>query len=1416
MAEVKNSFLSSKMNKDLDDRLVPNNEYRDALNVLVGKSEGSDVGVLQSISGNELVGSSNNYFLTCIGRIADNVNNRIIEFLTNYEDPAPSAITRVPNDFVTKRGAANTIGGTVLVLQSWDLSIIKVGQTLRFTEYSAYYPYERVYTINQIMPDINTVFVSEPWDLVISSYTPIFIGYSMEINMYSTTSSVVTTLTSGSFLNFAINNAFTITGVNILEELLFWTDNRNQPRKLNINTALQNSAYYNSEDKISVAKYSPFEPITLFNKVNVTSTSATASSSGYTTFNVSLTDMALLGVGFQLISNNYDIGDYIIINKITNNGSDATITLTNTATFSTGTVLTFYGQSMTNQTTNPNWNGDSSFLRDKYIRFSYRYKFDDGEYSLMAPFTQIIYIPAQKGYFFGEDETKAYTSTVLSWVENYVNSVALYISLPDELGVLPRNYGIDKIDILYKESDSLNVKVLETVAISDIITTQISNTYIYQYNSQKPYKTLPESQLIRVSDKTPVRARAQEVSGNRVIYGNFVATNTAPANIDYGVSVNNKSKSFSSWVEYPNHTLKQNRTYQVGVVLSDKFGRQSPVILSGSSQKSTVYAPFSTNTTSVRSWVGNALNVTFNNTISSNANEGSGEPGLYAIISGSIPGSTDGFQVATASLGSQSGYGTGYYNNVLYFTLTTPSTDPKNIPVVGGYLRGEYKDYVKIVYLNPGGGYIADGTISSSYIRNTSIAKDIKYAYAINPMGWYSYKIVVKQQQQDYYNVYLPGMLNGYPSLQTQGSASPYSPTVFPTTEVNRIAHTVLINDNINKVPRDLTQVGPDQKQYRSSVELFCRVNNIGTGSVDTSYNVQYFPSNKADVVSTIATTGELNFLPYDAVTNPNGTARTNFYQFDTSPLIARISTVNSVGTVADDPLTVSTQNLMVPTLSIYETSPDISLLDIYWESATSDYISDLNEAILAGNDTIVGLSSLGWSFFEEQDPNGVGTGTGSANSPFVTNSFWPTSNGSPMNNSTITMTVTNGANNGVNYFELVRYNPVSPATYYTYRIKIIQSVPFLSNYATSGIYSFTFNITNNATGLSYTNIINNLTLVNNAPRITYPSTDNTTISIPANYPSGNLVQLLGNNGCSNLSTTDTVWDITNVNPSTGSSYFYIYPNSGILTATVPTSNTYAITTRLRDAYNTTTNSPTASTIPTSRVLNVVVNNNVISNATATSTASSGAGGIYVSTSGTLDIWKSLWPGETISSYNISIDSYSTLVSSGTFYTPQVPNVSYNNSDFIFTFNFLNTLGPASGGQAGPVSIIRLTGTVTTSRNRVLNLQQTNPYGTSPYVQIFLSPYPSNSTTHTETTGDSAYRPGTSSTSVNWSVKNNSNNISWFTGLGRYGNLIIGGYINPGQTKTGGLNTNDCVRNPSIYTEPGVTPAFTITYGTTC
>ena len=53
MPEINNTFVRGKMNQDLDERLVPSGEYRDAINLEISTSEGSNVGSLQNILGNE-------------------------------------------------------------------------------------------------------------------------------------------------------------------------------------------------------------------------------------------------------------------------------------------------------------------------------------------------------------------------------------------------------------------------------------------------------------------------------------------------------------------------------------------------------------------------------------------------------------------------------------------------------------------------------------------------------------------------------------------------------------------------------------------------------------------------------------------------------------------------------------------------------------------------------------------------------------------------------------------------------------------------------------------------------------------------------------------------------------------------------------------------------------------------------------------------------------------------------------------------------------------------------------------------------------------------------------------------------------------------------------------------------------------
>ena len=173
--------------------------------------------------------------------------------------------------------------------------------------------------------------------------------------------------------------------------------------------------------------------------------------------------------------------------------------------------------------------GDEDYLEDKFVRFSYRFKFEDNQYSLFAPFTQIAFIPKQDGYFlyvkndaqnFPEttDQSNTYRSTVVSFMENKADIVKLRIPLPFSKSDLQGKLNISDIDILYKESNGLAVKVIDTISIADIVAqTAEPNVFTYDYISKKPYKTLPEDELTRVYDKIPVRAFSQEIASNRSI-----------------------------------------------------------------------------------------------------------------------------------------------------------------------------------------------------------------------------------------------------------------------------------------------------------------------------------------------------------------------------------------------------------------------------------------------------------------------------------------------------------------------------------------------------------------------------------------------------------------------------------------------------------------------------------------------------------------------------------------------------------------------------------------------------------------------------------------------------------------------------------------------------------------------------------
>ena len=203
----------------------------------------------------------------------------------------------------------------------------------------------------------------------------------------------------------------------------------------------------------------------------------------------------------------------------------------------------------------------------------------------MAPFTQIAFIPKQDGYFMYkkagsglqriDDQTDAFQSTIVSFMENKVDDIKLKIPLPftkTELGnATTAPLKLKELEILYKESDGLAVKVIDVIPLSDLVANPATdpNDFIYTYLSKKPTKTLPSDEITRVYDKIPVRAFAQEVSGNRIIYGNFQNKHTPPEFLDYNVGVGEK---FSFSLENGTLTVPTGGNYSSGSTITTNSG----------------------------------------------------------------------------------------------------------------------------------------------------------------------------------------------------------------------------------------------------------------------------------------------------------------------------------------------------------------------------------------------------------------------------------------------------------------------------------------------------------------------------------------------------------------------------------------------------------------------------------------------------------------------------------------------------------------------------------------------------------------------------------------------------------------------------------------------------------------------------
>ena len=226
-----------------------------------------------------------------------------------------------------------------------------------------------------------------------------------------------------------------------------------------------------------------------------------------------------------------------------------------------------------------NTNALENSIKERFLYFSYRYKYKHGEYSAISPFSEIGFFPNTFSIDFSVGLNTA-----------MVNG---YSDVTVEYNTGSKN--VVEIDLLFKESNSPNIYVIETInKKNQNLSNNANNTYLFKNN--KVFKVLAESELLRVYDNVPLTAQTQQLIGNRLVYANYKENfNLIDANGD-SVVANITTNLNTSTITFPNaeKSIKTNVDYEIGMVYLDDYGRSTTVL---TSQNASQFVPISASKT---------------------------------------------------------------------------------------------------------------------------------------------------------------------------------------------------------------------------------------------------------------------------------------------------------------------------------------------------------------------------------------------------------------------------------------------------------------------------------------------------------------------------------------------------------------------------------------------------------------------------------------------------------------------------------------------------------------------------------------------------------------------------------------------------------------------------------------------------
>ena len=632
MPEIKHQFTGGKMNKDVDERLVPNGEYRDAMNIQVSTSEGSDVGTIQNILGNsELILPFPATEHKCVGSVSDEKLDSSYFFLAGprfahgQDEPVNGVWSR---DYIIrlKDNVVTTVFTDVKLVIS--MSVPGIGGSGFAFDYVNK-------TINIPMGQSQLISVGDTLERIVNkangatkltNHVVTYVGKGItmgdpdfvvldKLDYAFPAHTVCDLFFRSGCLSFDVDRL--VTGINIIDDMLLWTDGVTEPKKINITrsikgtdalgytrTLLLNDAQNITlasnvaikEKHITVIKKSPAKPPTLKSLTSLRENGVQGEVLGldFTTgaFPATLKSQGdTLEVSVAAINNDNipDIkkGDVILFNSMSSglhppeNYEVRAVVNHHPVVNITSLELNITLMSISGNTPAGSSNfyvaveefGYNLFER-QFPRFACRYRYEDGEYSSIGPFSEVAFLPGHFSYH----PTEAYNKGMV----NNLKSLKLQDFIPRDI---PKD--VIAVDLLYKDELSPNIYTVTSVTpLDDAWGAEGSfpaSFGSYEITTENVYATIPSNQSLRVWDNVPRAALAQEVIGSRVTYANYLQNyniETLPAII---ASITPRDWSDGGMIG--RKSIKSLRTYNVGIVYGDEYGRETPVFTSNNSNQ---------------------------------------------------------------------------------------------------------------------------------------------------------------------------------------------------------------------------------------------------------------------------------------------------------------------------------------------------------------------------------------------------------------------------------------------------------------------------------------------------------------------------------------------------------------------------------------------------------------------------------------------------------------------------------------------------------------------------------------------------------------------------------------------------------------------------------------------------------------